>query len=223
MAKLFRKRFRRVLIDVDTQYDLVFDNGRDLSNLLSNTRRLIAWARVQSIPVISTAMTRRNSNSVVDHNSPESLCIEGTPGQHKITYTLLSNRIIFGPENRLDLPPKILNNYQQVIFEKRLPDPFTQPRADRLLSECRVEEFIVFGMDLQNAVKSTVLGLLCRKRKVLLVADAIDTPPGRDALLALRQMEAKGAKLILTADLTGLSKLIAKTPHLITHHHPYHY
>jgi nicotinamidase-related amidase len=211
MARFLPRRIRRVLIDIDTQYDLLNHTDQDRSVILSNIRRLIAWARVREIPVISTALSRPGlENNVIPAGSPTE-CIEGTAGQRKIHYTLLHNHIRFGPENRLDLPRHLLNDYQQIIFEKRTDDPFTHPRTDRLLTDLKRDEFIVFGMGLEKAVKATVLGLLYRRKKVLVVTDAVNGCDVREAKLALRQMEAKGAKLTTTAALTGTSQLVGKT------------
>jgi nicotinamidase-related amidase len=211
MARLLPRRIRRVLIDIDTQYDLLNHTDQDRSAILSRIRRLIAWARVRQIPVISTALSRLGlENSVTPAGSPTE-CIEGTAGQRKIRYTILHNHIRFGPENRLDLPRHLLSDYQQVIFEKRTEDPFTHPRTDRMLTDLKRDEFIVFGMGLEKAVKATVLGLLYRRKKVLVVTDAVNGCDVREANLALRQMEAKGAKLITTDALTGSSHLIGTT------------
>ena len=208
MARFLPRRIRRVLIDIDTQYDLLNHTDQDLSAILSRIRRLIAWARVRHITLISTALSRPGlQNSVTPAGSPTE-CIEGTAGQRKIRYTLLPNHIRFGPENRLDLPRHLINDYQQIIFEKRTDDPFTHPRTDRLLTDLKRDEFIVFGMGLEKAVKATVLGLLYRRKKVLVVSDACNGCDKRQAKLALRQMEAKGAKLITTNALTGNSHLI---------------
>lgn len=227
MARLLRRRSRRVLVDVDTQYDLLRQCNGDHSQLLRQIRRLMAWARTEGIPVISTALARPGSstNNVSPLGSPTQ-CIEGTPGQQKIGYTMLPRQIWFGPENRLDLPRRLLSDYQQIIFEKRSEDPFLQPRADRLLTEAKMEDFIVFGMGIDKAVRATVLGLLNRRKRVLVVTDAVDGAELRSGYMALRQMEAKGARLIQTASLTGPSRLVGKatlkSPPLKMIHHKRH-
>ncbi|MFC1783567.1 isochorismatase family protein [Planctomycetota bacterium] len=227
MARLLRRRIRRILIDIDTQYDLLAQCNGDQSQLLRRIRRLMAWARVESIPVVSTALARPGSttNNVSLLGSPIQ-CIEGTPGQQKIGYTMLPHQIWFGPENRLDLPRRLLSDYQQIIFEKRTDDPFTQPRADRLLTEAKMDEYIVFGMGLEKAIRATVLGLLNRRKRVLVVTDAVDDAEVRSGYMALRHVEAKGARLVLTDDLTGPSRLVGKAalkkPSTSNNNHPRH-
>lgn len=204
MAAFFRRKTKRVVVDVDTQYDLMATNGRDHSEQLKHVRRMMAWARRRHVPVVSTALCQR----VPAHG--ELLCVEGTPGQRKIGYTLIGSRIIFGPEKSFDLPPNLLQDYSQVIFEKRTEDPFDQPRADRFFTENKADEYIVLGMGLTRALKATVLGLLARGKKVIVITDAIDLFNDRESQLALRQVEAKGAKLMTTDALTGKSHLTGK-------------
>ena len=215
MAGLLRRRTQRLLIDIDTQFDLVFANGNDYSQLLRNFRRLMAWARVQNVPIISTTVSQRR-NSSNRHHAPS--CVEGTDGQRKIRYTTLADRIVFGPENRLDLPRHLLNDHQQIVFEKRSEDPFANPRADRLITDVKCEEFIVFGMGLNTAIQPTVLGLLQRNKRVLLVTDAVAISRGRDAIITLRKLEAKGAQLVQTEAVAGLSRLTG--PPSIARSHP---
>jgi len=201
MAGFFLRKPKRILVDVDTQYDLMRNNGCDHNGQLRQIRRLIAWARQKGYPVVSTALCRRPGALETG------LCLEGAAGTRKISYTLLPDRITYGTEATYDLPGDILKEHQQVIFEKRSEDPFLQPRADRLLSEVKADEFIVFGMGVQTSIKATVLGLLSRGRSVTVVLDALESDSTRTNQMAIRQMEAKGAHLTRTETLTGKSHL----------------
>jgi len=205
--KLLKRRFRQVLIDVDTQYDLLKGDGANHDRMLSNIRRLFAWCRVRDIPVISTTLAYRQDYTGEEFADSEPVCIEGSPGQKKIRYSMLNNSVVFGPDNRLDLPRHLLGDYHQIIFERRCSDPFGHPRTDRLLTELRAERFIICGVGLEAAVKDVALGLLCRDRNVSLVLDAIDSSNISPNSLTVRKLEAKGAKLITTAGLTGNSRL----------------
>jgi len=101
----------------------------------------------------------------------------------------------------------MLRRYKQVILHKRCVDPFNEPRIDRLLSEVRANEFILIGASLEGAVEVTALGLLQRGKKVTIVVDAVGSHNKKEAKLALRKMETKGAKLIETKRLAGTSHL----------------
>jgi nicotinamidase-related amidase len=86
-------------------------------------------------------------------------------------------------------------------------DPFDEPRIDRLLSEVCAAEFILIGVCAEGAVKAAALGLLQRDKKVSVVIDAVGYHDNREAKMAFRKMEAKGATLIDTRRLAGVSRL----------------
>jgi nicotinamidase-related amidase len=207
ILQLIRTRRKQILIDIDTQKDFLLVGGksciRNHRRVLANIRRVMAWARSHGVPIISTAEVYSNDNG----NGTPSHCIDGTDGQKKIHYTLFDNRISLAADGSTDLPRDILRKYRQVILHKRCVDPFDEPRIDRLLSELRASEFILVGTSLEGAVKATALGLLQRGKKVTVIIDAIGSHNIGDAKLALRKMETKGAKVIETKKLAGLSHL----------------
>jgi len=101
----------------------------------------------------------------------------------------------------------MLRRYQQVIFHKRCVDPFDEPRIDRVLSEVCAAEFVLMGAAAEGAVKAAALGLLQRDKKVSIVIDAVGYHDNREAKMAFRKMEAKGAKLVETRRIAGTSHL----------------
>ena len=194
-------------MDINTQRDFLLAGGnasiRNHRRVLGHIRRMMAWARRRNIPIISTCEVYPNNNSA----SAINYCIDGTEGQKKIRYTLLSNRVSFPADDSTDLPSDILRQYRQIILQARCIDPFDEPRIDRLLSEVRGNEFVLIGACAEGAVKATALGLLQRGRKVSVVVDAVGSHNRREAKLALRKMKAKGARLIETKKLAGTSHL----------------
>ena len=205
LRQLFKKQRKFVLIDVNTQKDFFLANGKALvrnhRRVLSHIRRIMAWARLKNVPVISTCEIYTRDHHIADY------CIAGTEGQKKIRYALLNNRTSFQADDSTDLPADILRQHKQVIFYKRSPDPFDEPRIERLLSEIKAGVFIVIGASVEGAIASTVLGLLQRGKNVSVVVDAVGSRQKREAKLALRKMRAKGAKLIETRRLAGSSHL----------------
>jgi nicotinamidase-related amidase len=181
----------RIIVDIDTQRDFLLANGKMCTQnhpvVLANIRRLTAWARLKNIRMISTTRINPPNHSRLD------FCVEGTPGQEKVPYTIRNRHISFSADGCTDLPRDILRRYDQIIVDKRCDDPFDEPRADRILSEC--------------AVKSTVLGLLARRRNVTVITDAVGHRDKETANIALRQMEAKGANMIDTKTALGPSHL----------------
>ncbi len=207
IRQLLKRRRRRVLIDINTQRDFFLADGsaciRNHRRVLGRIRRIMAWARRRNIPIISICEVHPNHNGEnhIDY------CIDGTDGQKKIRYTLLSNHVSFTADDSTDLPTDVLQRYRQIILYKRCLDPFDEPRIDRLLSELRADEFVLIGASTEGAVKATALGLLQRGKRVRVVVDASGLHNKKDAKLALRKMEAKGAKLIETKRLAGVTHL----------------
>jgi nicotinamidase-related amidase len=207
ILQLVRARRKRILIDINTQRDCLLADGksciRNHRRVLAHIRRMMAWARSSHISVISIAEVYPNKKSDIGTDC----CIDGTEGQKKIRYTLLSNRISFPADGSTDFPRDILRQYSQIILHKRSVDPFKEPRIDRLLSEVRANEFILVGAGAEAAVMQTALGLLQRDKRVTVVVDAVGFHNRKQGRLALRKMEAKGAKLVETKNLAGISHL----------------
>jgi nicotinamidase-related amidase len=148
-----------------------------------------------------------NNGENSDAQAHPNYCIDGTEGQKKIRYTLLANRLGFPADGKGDLPEDILRRYRQIILHSRCPDPFDEPRIDRLLSEMRAGEFVLIGADAEGSVQATALGLLQRGRKVCVVVDAVGSHNKTQGKLAFRKMNAKGARLVETRKLAGSSHL----------------
>ncbi|MFA5251970.1 MAG: isochorismatase family cysteine hydrolase [Phycisphaerae bacterium] len=207
IRQLIKKRRKWVLIDINTQRDFFLAKGnaciRHHRKILTNVRRMMAWAKRNDVRVISTCEVYPNHNG----GDETGYCIDGTEGQKKIRYTLLNNRANFPADSSTDFPADILRQYRQVVLHKRCVDPFEEPRIERLLSEVRADNFIIIGASAEGAVKATALGLLQRGKRVSVVTDAVGMINKREAKLAFRKMKAKGARLIETKKLAGVSHL----------------
>jgi nicotinamidase-related amidase len=206
ILQMVKTRRKQVIIDVNTQRDFLLADGkaciRNHRRVLAHIRRLMAWARRKDIPIISTCDIYPNNNGDENH-----CCVDGTDGQKKVRYTLLENRATFPADGNTDLPRDMMRQYRQVIFHKRCVDPFDEPRIDRLLSEVRAGEFVLIGNCAEDAIKAMALGLLQRGKKVTVVVDAVGSHNKKDAQMALRKMQAKGARLIETKALAGTTHL----------------
>jgi len=203
ILQLHPRRRCHLLIDIDTQKDFLFPTGnarvRNQAEVLSKIRRIMAWARRENVPVISTVEVYPNNNGCSEVN----YCLDGTDGQRKVPCTLLRERVSFPADDINALPADVLLAYKQVILHKRCIDPFEEPRIERLLSEVQVDEFVLIGAGTEDAVRATAMGLLQRGRKVRIIVDALGSHNTKEAKFALRKMKAKGAKLIMTRDVTG--------------------
>ena len=200
ILQLHPERRCHLLIDVDSQKDFLLPTGNacvtNHGQILANIQRIMAWARREKVPVISTAEVYPNNNGC----SEIGCCLDGTEGQKKLPCTLLKDRVSFPADDKNALRADILLAYRQVILHKRCVDPFDEPRIERLLSEVEADEFILIGAGTEDAVRATAIGLLHRGKKVRIVVDALGSHNAREAKLALRKMQAKGAKLIKTKD-----------------------
>ena len=207
ILQLVRSRRKQVIIDVDTQKDFLLADGkvciRNHRRVLGHIRRVMAWARTRGVPIISIAEIHPDNNGESEYTH----CIDGTTGQAKVAYTLVENRVSFPADGHTDLPMNMLRQYAQIILHKRCVDPFEEPRIERLLTEMRANEFLVIGSTAEGAVKAAALGLLQRGKNVTVITDAVGSHNKREAKLAIRKVEAKGAKLIETKRIAGISHL----------------
>ena len=203
MSNILKLTRKRVLIDIDTQKDLLMADGcaciRNHRRVLTNIRRIMAWARTHNVPIVSTLQ--------INMNPKANYCVEDTRGTQKISYTVRKDHVSFAADGYTDLPREIFKDHDQIILAKRTFDPFEEPRAERVLTELHADELIVIGAVTETSVKATVLGLLQRGKRVVVIDDAIGSHDKNAAEIAIRQMQAKGARFVETKSLAGASHL----------------
>jgi len=196
--------FPLILVDIDTQFDFLDPDGkRPIANpqILNNLRRLFQWIRKSDLTLVSSLDVHRitdQTEGVAVH------CLEGTAGIAKLPFTLLPRRILVQTDNTIDLPFDLLTRYRQVLFVKHGSDLTSNPKADRLLTEIEAKHFALFGVGLEESIRSLALSLMARRKVVWLVIDACGYWDEQAADLAARQIEAKGAKIVTTEELTQL-------------------
>jgi nicotinamidase-related amidase len=208
MGEYRRKRKpTRLLLDICTQRDFLIQGAilqvANLKTLVPNIKQLFAWIRDGRHPVFSSVESHRLSEP---SNGFPLHCIDDTPGQKKMSFTLLSGYTFVETDNYLSLPATVHTmhgKYQQLIFRKRSRDVLGNPKADRFLTQYEADEFIIFGVGLERAIKALALGLQSRHKNVTVVSDGCGYWSSADADLALRQLEAKGIRLATTEELTA--------------------
>lgn len=192
-----------VLLDINTQYDFCDANGafpvNDTPSFVSALRRMVAWAKRNHAPVVSSMESHRPLE-LSDSGYPIH-CVDGSCGQRKLEFTLFPTRTNVEVDNTPCVPTDLFQHYQQVIFRKRGDDLLGNPKADRLLTQLRVTEYLVFGAGMDGPVKAAALALLARAKKVTIIVDACGYWSKANADLALRQLVAKGAQLSTLAEL----------------------
>lgn len=193
-----------ILLDLNTQCDFLMPRGampvlnRDV--MVPNLRRLMEHARSHALPVISSMDAHRPEEPI--HGAPRH-CIDNTYGQRKLPFTLLPRRLVLSSDNTLDVPADVFARHRQIIMAKRSRDFLNNPKADRLIGDLPVEYYVVFGVATEMCVKSVVLGLIARRRPVVVVTDALGHWNAAEAELAVRQMTAKGAVAATTEEILG--------------------
>lgn len=194
--------FERVLLDMNTQCDFLLPKGAlpvaNRAEVLPNIRRIMNWGRVGRYPVLSSLESHRVGET---GNGLPPYCIDRSKGQKKLPFTLMPRRIVLQGDNTLDLPHDPFRRYQQVIFTKRNCDFLSNPKADRLINALHIGAVVVFGVLAEQCIKMTVLGLLARRRQIIVIRDACGYWYAGEGELAFRQMEAKGAIVASTDEL----------------------
>jgi len=197
-----------VLIDLNTQYDICVREGADpvanVETLIPALRRVIAWAKRNHAPIVSSLNSRRPYE--LSPNNHHQHCLEGSPGQQKVAFTVMALHACIDVDNTLCVPADLFRRHQQVIFRERADNLLGNPKADRFLTQLKAGEYLIFGSGVECSVKTLALGLLAREKRVSVIVDACGYWNQAEADFALRQMAAKGAKL-LTVDQLGARRL----------------
>lgn len=203
---IIKLKRRRIFLNVDTQNDFLLADGkacvRNHRRVLMNIRRMNAWARSRGIRVINTELSYSNQ-----HCDKHDYCKTGSKGAKIVHYSLRNRYIHYDADGYLDLRRDIFNDFDQVILGKKSSNPFDEPRIDRLFSELAVDEVIVVGALVEQAVFETVLGLLQREKSVTVIGDAVGARNKEAADMAIKKMKAKGAKVIETREIAGSGNL----------------
>jgi nicotinamidase-related amidase len=197
------RAFECVVVDINTQWDFCDPRGAfpvtHLRELIPQFRHMIAWTKRNSVPIVSSIESHRPFE-LSDSGYPIH-CVDGSGGQHKLDFTIFPLHAQVEVDNTLSVPIDLFGRYQQVIFCKRTDDLLDNPKADRLLSHLPVREYVLFGTGVECSVKALALALLARGKHVSVVVDACGYWNRSTADLALRQLSAKGARLVTVCDL----------------------
>ena len=179
-----------VFFDIDTQRDFLNKDGRLYVKGTTmwkkkNLKKLILYAIDNNIPIVSTMDTHtKNDKEFIENGGkfPEH-CIHGSYGWKKIRDTDVSG-------------------YSGLyVINKNTFDMFSNPETDILLSKLDFSVAVVFGVATDYCIKAAVLGLLERKKKVYVVADAIKGVSPAATIKAIREMTEKGTKFVMTEDI----------------------
>ncbi len=197
-----------VVIDLNTQRDLCLTDGaRPVTNaadIVPALRRVVAWTKRNGAPLISSVDSHRTGE--MPRSGCPAHCVDGTIGQQKVEFTVFRSQTTVQVDNTLSVPLDLFSHCQQVIFRQRGEDLLANPKADRFVTQLPAREFVLFGNDVEGAVKNVALGLIAREKRLTVVRDACGYWDRNAADLAFRLFEAKGVSVI-TVDELAMRKL----------------
>jgi nicotinamidase/pyrazinamidase len=191
---------------VDLQPDFMFPSGRlyvpGAEKIIHNVNRLVEPARHGQVFLVTSADAHNADDPELRQWPPH--CLKGTPGAELIPEALALNHPVIPNQREFSIPVD-LPAHQQVILEKNTLDVFDNPNTEVLLdllsSTGAVSpqvEFVVFGVATEYCVRCTVEGLLRRRRRVALVADAIQSIETDKGQSVLKDLQTHGARLLTT-------------------------
>ncbi|HZU98405.1 MAG TPA: isochorismatase family cysteine hydrolase, partial [Planctomycetota bacterium] len=186
-------------LDVDTQRDFIEPTGklhaRGAEAIRPNLGRLVQVAREARVPIVSSVDAHVANDPEFGQYPPH--CLRGTPGQEKIEETRTGTEV-FVPSARAETLPD--PRAVHVVLEKQVFPIFGNANAEAILERTGADTFYVFGVVTEVCVKAAVLGLLERGRKVNVVSDAIWPIEARAGEAAKKEMAARGARFLTTAE-----------------------
>ena len=189
-----------LFFDIDSQLDFLFPTGAlyvpGAERIVPAIASLNRYAAQQGIPVIST--TDAHAEDDIEFRQWPHHCVAGTLGQRKAEATLLEKRVVI-PNRDCDLQ---LGGAEQIVIEKQTVDVFQAPNLQRVIERLGGDRFVLYGVVTEICVLFAARGLLKLGKPVTVVSDAIETLRAEDSQKALAEMQAGGAKLATTREIT---------------------
>ncbi len=193
-----------ILLDFHIQRDIFVPGGSlykpENRKAVANVYRLFDWAKAGGVPVLSSVLLVRPGRRGPFSTTPH--CVEGTPGEQKLTRTLLPRRVNLGQSHNADLPRNVLEQAQQVIFESRDVDLFNHMKFERLITELEEPyDFVICGASISQGIKQAVLGLRNRGHGIIVAEDAVVDLSDPLTEMSWLQILAKSARPLPTVQI----------------------
>jgi len=199
MARASRKI---VFWEVDAQQDFMLPGGKlyvsGAERIIPNIKRLVDAAQKRGIFLVSSACAHAADDPEFASFPPH--CIRGTEGARIVPEGLAKDYVIIPNRTEFGLPVDLFD-HAQIVIEKQELDVFSNPHANEIVERLGVEAtYVVFGVVTEFCVHFASKGLLDRRRKVLVVEDAIETVKAEEGARALSELDAMGARLVTVGE-----------------------
>lgn len=191
--------------EVDVQRDFMLPGGKlyvpGAEKIIPNIRKLTDAVRRNQIFMVSSGDFHPPNDPEFAHFPPH--CLKGESGSELLPEALADKvaRVENVPHAKLpdDLSNHHLSPHQQILLEKQTLDVFQTLHADKLVNSLGPKpEFVVFGVVTEYCVGCAVKGLIERKRRVAIVADAIETLSPEAGAKTLAEFQRLGARVVTT-------------------------
>ncbi len=181
---------KTVFFDVDTQIDFLYPAGAlyvpGAERILDKIAALNRHAAATGSPLVST-MDAHLENDPEFRTWPAH-CVAGTVGQQKPASTLLTRRLTVPPVEWAER----IDEFEQLLLEKRHNDCFTNPNLEALLLAFDAERYVVYGVVTEICVQYAAMGLVERGKRVELVRDAVRSLNEAEAAKFLDKFRSEG-------------------------------
>jgi nicotinamidase/pyrazinamidase len=186
--------------EVDAQQDFMLPGGKlyvpGAEKIIPRIKGLVVAAQRAGILLVSSACAHAADDPEFASFHPH--CIRGTEGARIVSEGLTGDYVIIPNQAKFGLPADLFD-HEQVVIEKQELDVFSNPHTNEIVERLGHHvTYVVFGVVTEYCVHFASKGLLDRRRKVLVVEDAIETVKAEEGARALSELDAMGARLVTT-------------------------
>ena len=191
-----------VFWEVDAQQDFMLPGGElyvpGAERIIPNIKRLVDAAQKAQVLLVSSACAHAADDPEFASFPPH--CIRGTEGARIVPEGLAKDYVIVPNREEFGLPTDLFD-HAQIVIEKQELDVFSNPHTNGIVEGLGAEAtYVVFGVVTEYCVHFASKGLLDRRRKVLVVEDAIETVKAEEGARALSELDAMGACLVTAGE-----------------------
>ena len=196
--------------DVDTQVDFMNPDGKlyvkGAESLKENMGKLTQYAKMNNIRILGSVDYHSEEDLEIDNDNPNydstfpPHCIQNEPGQEKIMETRSELALWVNPDSYpVEKVDEIINSKGPIFFRKSKLDVFSNPNTDSFLEKIKPKKVAVYGVAIDFCVKTTIEGLLKKKKYDLyLVVDAIEGLDEDKSKELISKWVEKGVRTVTT-------------------------